>query len=114
MNSRNKGKVGELELRDELRKLFPHLADGIRRGQQYNGIDGQDVVGIPGWHVECKRVEKLNIESAVNQAACDAKEHEVPVVCHRRNRGQWLMTFPLSELARMVDAVVAANNGASE
>ena len=54
--SRNKGKVGERELAAALR------AEGFesaRRGQQYSGSEtSADVVGLPGIHIECKRVEK--------------------------------------------------------
>ena len=56
MNSREKGKRGERELAGELRR---HGYDA-RRGQQYCGANGDaDVVGLPGLHIECKRVERL-------------------------------------------------------
>lgn len=94
--SRNKGKVGERELAAALR------AEGFesaRRGQQYSGSEtSADVVGLPGIHIECKRVEKLNIYEAVEQAQRDAGESgELPTVFHRRNRKPWLVTMPLSD-----------------
>lgn len=94
--SRNKGKVGERELAAALR------AEGFesaRRGQQYSGSEtSADVVGLPGIHIECKRVEKLNIYEAVEQAQRDAGESgELPAVFHRRNRKPWLVTMPLSD-----------------
>lgn len=94
--SRNKGKVGERELAAALR------AEGFesaRRGQQYSGSEtSADVVGLPGIHIECKRVEKLNIYEAVEQAQRDAGDGgELPVVFHRRNRKPWLVTMPLSD-----------------
>lgn len=97
-NGNQKGKAGERELSKELTRLF-----GVkcRRGQQYSGIDGNDVVGLPGVHVECKRVEKLNIDSAYAQSARDAKDDEVPIVCHRKNRGPWLVTLELDDLAKL-------------
>ena len=93
--SRNKGKAGELELSKELTRLF-----GVecRRGQQFNGIDGRDVVGLPGVHIECKRVESLRLYDAVEQATQDAGEDETPLVCHRKNGKEWLAIVPLDQL----------------
>lgn len=91
-NGRAKGKRAELELAHVLREY----GYDTRRGQQYCGANGDaDVVGLPGVHIECKRVERLNLEDAVAQAQRDARPGEMPVVMHRRNRGQWLVTMPL-------------------
>lgn len=93
-NGRQKGKKGELELAHVLRDY----GYDTRRGQQYCGANGDaDVVGLPGVHIECKRVERLNLEDAVAQAQRDARPGEMPVVMHRRNRGQWLVTMPLAD-----------------
>lgn len=90
INSRRKGKAGELE--------FAHLCKrygfDARRGQQYSGVEGKDVVGLPGVHVEVKRVEKLNVSKAMEQARRDAGDGEMAIVAHRRNREQWLITMP--------------------
>ncbi len=49
------------------------MADDCRRGQQYCGCSGAaDVVGLPGIHIECKRVERLNLHDAMDQAVRDA------------------------------------------
>ena len=91
-NGRRKGAVAERELAHVLRGY----GYDTRRGQQYCGANGDaDVVGLPGVHIECKRVERLNLEDAVAQAQRDARPGEMPVVMHRRNRGQWLVTMPL-------------------
>lgn len=93
MNSRQKGKRGELEAAKVLREALGHET---RRGQQYSGASGDaDVVGLPGVHLEIKRVEKLNIVEAMKQAVRDARDGELPVVMHRRNREPWLITMPL-------------------
>ena len=55
-----------------------------------------DVTGLPGLHIECKRVEKLNLEAAMEQAVRDARAGERPAVFHRKNRKPWLTTM-LSE-----------------
>ena len=83
MNSREKGKRGELELARALRAL----GYDCRRGQQYSGKNGDaDVVGLPGIHIECKRVERLNLAEAMRQARRDARVGETPVVMHRKGR----------------------------
>lgn len=95
INSKRKGKTGELELS---RKLCEHGYD-VRRSVQYNGKEeeGQaDLLGLPGVHIECKRVEKLNIYDAVNQAKRDSEgTDQLPSVFHRRNNCEWLVTMPL-------------------
>src|SRR5512141_99130 len=101
MNSREKGKRGERQWRDELR------ANGYaaRRGQQFSGSpDSPDVVcdSLPWIHFEVKAVERLNIEDAMEQARRDCKRTEVkgqrtepriPIVAHRRNFRPWLVTM---------------------
>lgn len=94
MNSREKGCRGERELA----KILRDYGYTARRGQQYSGANGDaDVVGIPGLHIECKRVEKLNIHDAMQQAVKDAREGEIPVVMHRKNRTEWLATMRISD-----------------
>lgn len=94
MNSREKGAAAERELANIL-KEHGYTA---RRGQQYSGANGDaDVVGIPGVHIECKRVERLNIHDAMNQAVRDARDGEIPVVIHRKNRTEWLATLRLED-----------------
>lgn len=94
LNSRQKGKRGELELS----KILREYGFDARRGQQYCGANGDaDVVGVPGIHIECKRVEKLNIEKAVIQAWGDSKTGELAVVMHRKNQGEWLATMTLDQ-----------------
>ncbi len=69
-NSRAKGAAGERELAKILRE---HGYD-TRRGQQYSGANGDaDVVGLPGIHIECKRVQALNLTKAMEQAERDAQ-----------------------------------------
>lgn len=71
MNSRAKGASGERELAHELEKY----GFKTRRGQQFCGANGDaDVVGVDGLHIECKRVERLNIHDAMRQALNDARE----------------------------------------
>jgi hypothetical protein len=91
MNSREKGKRGERQWRDELR------AQGFqaRRGQQFCGsAESPDVVceELAWVHFEVKAVERLNIEDAMEQARRDAGQ-KVPIVAHRRRFRPWLVTM---------------------
>lgn len=98
MNSRDKGKRGELELAKKLKEY----GYDTRRGQQYCGSNGDaDVVGLPGIHIECKRVEKLNLYDAMSQAVSDSKKDEMPAVFHRKNHCEWLVTMRFDDFMKM-------------
>jgi len=91
VNSRAKGNRGE---REWAKMCRDHGYGEARRGQQYCGIAGDaDVVGVPGFHLEIKRVERLNIHDAMAQAIGDAAPGDTPVVCHRKDRTEWLVTM---------------------
>jgi Holliday junction resolvase len=94
MNSRAKGAAGERELAKKLREY----GYDCRRGQQYCGANGDaDVLGLPRIHIECKRVERLNIDEAMLQAIKDRREGEFPAVFHRKNNGKWMVTMLLDD-----------------
>jgi Holliday junction resolvase len=94
MNSKKKGTRGELELANLLKEKGFSEA---RRSQQYCGINNDaDVIGIDGIHIECKRVEKLNIDEAMEQAKRDCKAN-IPTVFHRKNNKEWLVTMRLDD-----------------
>ena len=94
MDSRRKGADGERELSRILRSY----GYSCRRGQQYCGSNGDaDVVGIPGIHIECKRVESLNIDKAMEQSVKDARSGEIPAVFHRKNGKKWKVTLNLDD-----------------
>lgn len=111
INSRAKGAAGERELANELRKYSYEC----RRGQQYSGANGDpDIVGLPEIHIECKRVEKLNIDNAMEQAIRDAKKDEMPTVFHRKNRKQWLVTMRLDDWMRVYNGYRSYSQGISK
>lgn len=111
INSRAKGAAGERELSHALTDL---LGVKTRRGQQFSGLEGDDVVGLPGLHIECKRVESLNIHNAVDQSVRDAKVGEVPTVFHRKNRTPWLVTVRLEDLAKFAGILSSLLNPTGE
>lgn len=93
-SQREKGKRGERELAGRLRD---HGYD-CRRGQQFCGASGDaDVTGLPGIHIECKRVERLNLQEAMEQSKRDARTGEMPTVFHRMDRSEWLVTMRLED-----------------
>lgn len=94
INSREKGARAERSLANKL-KTYGY---DCRRGQQFCGANGDaDVVGLPGIHIECKNVQRLNIWDAMAQSKGDAREGEKPVVIHKKDRTEWLVTMRLED-----------------
>lgn len=94
VNGKKKGKNGELEVV----RLCRAQGYEARRSAQYcgNNEDGTaDVVGLPGIHIEVKRVEHLNLDDALAQASRDAKKTtgSIPAVFHRKNGTGWKVTM---------------------
>lgn len=94
-SSQRKGAYGERELAEMLREY----GYDIQRGGSETFGKVPDLIGLPGIHVECKRVERLNIDQAMQQAINDAERfHDgIPIVFHRKNRRPWLVTMRLSD-----------------
>ena len=103
MNSCQKGKRGEREWAEFMRD---HYGLAARRGAQFCGSpDSPDVVGgWPGTHCEVKRVEKLNIYAAIEQAMADCGD-AIPYVAHRANGRIWLVTHRASDWLALADIV---------
>lgn len=100
INSRAKGCVGEREIAN----ILKGYGYDTRRGQQFSGKNGDaDVVGLPHIHLEIKRVERLVIEKAMIQSRSDAREGEIPVVMHRKNRQPWLVTMDLEDWMKLYE-----------
>ncbi len=55
-----------------------------------------DVTGLPGIHIECKRVERWNLQEPWNSLA-GRQDREMPTVFHRRDRSEWLVTMRLED-----------------
>ena len=107
INSKSKGKKGELELAHVLKEY----GYDTKRSVQYNGKDGQaDVIGLPRIHCEVKRVEKLNIYNAIDQAKRDAKNGDFPTVFHRKNRCNWLVTMELDDFMKLYEGYIKSEN----
>lgn len=91
MNSKQKGARGEREWAAFCRDQGYEC----RRTAQYCGNtgDASDVVGLPGIHIEVKRVEALNLDKAMSQAIRDSSGQAFPIVAHRKNNAPWLVTM---------------------
>lgn len=95
MNSKSKGKRGELDLVEQLRTAGYANA---RRTAQYCGNTGDapDITGIDGLHIECKRREQIQDEVFLQQAEKEAKKGLIPIVMYRRSREQWKVCLRLN------------------
>ena len=102
-SQRDKGKRGERQVAELLRSL----GIAARRGRQYAGHpDAPDVVAdLPGCYVEVKLRERESVRAWMDEARVNAGDL-VPLVFHRKNRGEWLLTLPaaaMREFARSVE-----------
>jgi hypothetical protein len=101
INSRAKGARGERLFRDLLREQGFLKAE---RGQQRaGGTDSPDVKcpELPQIHFEIKFVQSLNLRNAMNQAIRDAAS-KTPVVAHKRNGEEWLITMRAEDWFRII------------
>ena len=103
-SQQRKGADGERELVSVLNEYGYHTARG--GSETYGTIP--DVIGLPGIHIEVKRVERLNIAEAMAQAVRDADRFRdgMPTVFHRRNRQPWLVTMRLDDWMKIYAEVV--------
>ena len=100
--SQKKGADGERELVEHLRRAGYSVSWGGNR--TYGAVP--DASGLPGVHIECKRVEQLNIARAMEQADRDAHRFRdgAPTLFHRKNKSPWLVTMQLTDWLRLYSA----------
>ena len=94
-SQQRKGAEGERELVAILQQSgYP-----VERGGSETYGEIPDIVGLPGIHIEVKRVERLNVGEAMRQAIRDAERFRdgAPTVFHRRNREPWHVTMLLED-----------------
>lgn len=106
VNSRQKGKRGELDLCHALKAVMGWTA---RRSQQFCGDSGDSDVVIeehPSLFIECKLVQALNL-TAVMKLAVEQAQEKLPAVFHRRDREEWLVTIRLIDLPRLVQTLTS-------
>ena len=102
-SSQKKGADGEREVAALLTALF---GVEVRRGASpyLPGWQAPDVFGLAGVHIECKRVQRLDLCAALRQARRDS-DGKVGLVLHRRNRELWVASVLLADLPGLVAAL---------
>jgi len=60
-----------------------------------------DVVGVPYLHLEIKRVQALNLDKAMEQSIRDARDGEIPIVMHRKDKQPWRVTLGFEDFMKM-------------
>lgn len=108
-SQQRKGRAGELELSRILRGYGYQAEPG--RAVSYGTTP--DLTGLPGIHIEVKRVERLNVGEAMAQAVRDADRfHDgAPALFHRRNRQPWLVTMRLEDWIGIYKRAEMEKNG---
>lgn len=98
INSRRKGKAGELEVINLLRAHWPEA----RRNLEQHTVDKRDVLAVEGVHFQVRRKESLRLWEALAETALEADPHDLPVLVFRRNRSRWYAALELSELIALL------------
>lgn len=98
INSKQKGARFERQLASRFREC----GYDARRTAQYCGNtgDASDVVGLPGLHIEAKHCEQMRLYEWMSQAKRDAEASgtgNLPVVCHKKNNAEILVTMELDD-----------------
>lgn len=106
MNSRRKGKAGELEAAHMLERLGFHA----RRSVQYNGQAGDADLrtNVEGVHFEVKYTERLSPYAFMDQAVRDSRGRALPVVLMRSTRRPWLVCCRADDLWNLIHAALRA------
>ena len=109
-NSRRKGASGELEAAKALNDVLPHAQ--ARRAQQYAGHHtAADLVceGLDGVMVEVKRRQSMNIHKVMAESLAHCTEAMLPVILHRKNGEEWLLTIRLEDLPKALEKLSEGN-----
>jgi Holliday junction resolvase len=102
INSRRKGKNGELSFV----KLLQQHGFEASRGQQFRGgPDSPDILCELPFHWEIKNTERLQLEAAYDQAVADCLPGKIPVVAHKRNRQDWMVTLSAADFLALLKKV---------
>ena len=107
-NSRQKGKRGELEAAHALNEQLPGAQ--ARRAQQYSGTESTaDLIahGMPNLYLEVKRRQSMNIHKVFDESEenCGAL---APVVLHRKDNTDWIVSFKLDDLRQVIEQMRGA------
>lgn len=103
--SRNKGARGEREFAELLREYGFKTAR--RAGFKQTAGGGEPDVEceeLDYFHFEVKRVERLNLWGAIEQAKTDSgnRPDKIPVVVFRKNNSPWYAIVPARDMLKAV------------
>lgn len=103
-NNRQRGKYGERSARDAITQHWG-FPDVHRTAQTSAKVSGADLGGTGSIHVEVKLRKALAVEAFLTQSIRDARPGKTPVVVMRRDRGEWLVMFRMSDTQSFIDAL---------
>ncbi len=96
--SRDKGARGEREL---FALLSDRLGISVIRNLSQTRDAGCDSLSVPGFTIECKRVESSFQKAWMTQAIAAIRPgHAVPVVFYRQSRHPWRAAFRVADLMK--------------
>jgi hypothetical protein len=100
LNSRRKGKAGELEfIQKHLARVWPAAKRNLDQFQD----DKRDALEVDGFHFQIKRAERAEIWAWIKQAETEAAEGDVPVVAFRRNRSRWYCVVDAERMMELIE-----------
>jgi Holliday junction resolvase len=107
INSRQKGASYEREVANYLKEKGYTAKRGVQFGFG-NAEDNPDVKhSLEDIHIECKRVENLNIIKAMDQAVNDCKgTNKKPTVWHRKNGTKTLVTMKMDDFLDLYEKAI--------
>lgn len=105
--SRDKGKRRELELVH----LLNRFGFNVRRGYVFHGEP--DIVGLDGFHAECKGTERLNVRKALQQSIDDAQKRKdgIPTLWWKTSRQPWTVTLLAEDFIKLIGGIENDFNG---
>ena len=106
----DKGKRGELEARDEVRRHW-HSPNCIRSAQAGGSYAADLLEGPPGLHLEVKRYKSIAAFRFLDQATKDVSSGDVPVVLLKEDGGKWAVLFYIEDTRAFRHALARAQLG---
>ena len=106
VNSRSKGKRGELEARDQVR-LHWAGRDCVRSAQVSGKFSSDLSNALPGAHLEVKRYHSIAATRWYEQAVRDRKPGEFPIVLMREDGAtKWLVMLAIEDSPRFATSLL--------
>ena len=105
VNSRQKGKRGELQARNAARVHW-FAKDCIRAAQACGAWAADLLYALPGFHVEVKSYKKVAALNWYRQAQSDRNEDELPIVLMTENGdSNWYIILDIKHTQEFINAV---------